>query len=109
MSLVRRWQRLLPWLVTLACFLYLYSRLERAAAAEGRRLGPYLAAVFESISWGHWLMLMIPYCLLFLLVDSVVVWRVIGWFNARLRYRDVLPIRASAWPARDSRRTPSRC
>ena len=97
MSLVRRWQRLLPWLVTLACFLYLYSRLERAAAAEGHRLAPYLAGVFERISWGHWLMLMIPYCLLFLLVDSVVVWRVIGWFNARLRYRDVLPIRASAY------------
>ena len=40
---------------------------------------------------------MIPYCAVFLLVDSVVVWRVINWFNARLRYRDVLPIRASAY------------
>ena len=42
-------------------------------------------------------MLMIPYCAAFLLVDSLVVWRVTGWFNARLRYRDVLPIRASAY------------
>src|SRR5260370_34674702 len=40
---------------------------------------------------------MVPYCALFLLVDSLVAWRVIGWFNARLRYRDVLPIRASAY------------
>ena len=40
---------------------------------------------------------MIPYCVLFLLVDSLVVWRVIAWFNARLKYTDVLPIRASAY------------
>jgi len=42
-------------------------------------------------------MLMIPYCMLFLVVDSLVVWRVITWFNAQLRYTDVLPIRASAY------------
>lgn len=97
MSRGPRWQRLLPWLVTLACFGYLYGRLERAAAAEGQRLGPYLAAVFELVDWPRWLALMIPYCLVFLLVDSLVVWRAIGWFNARLRYTDVLPVRASAY------------
>jgi len=91
------WQRLLPWLITAACFAYLYTRLEHAAAAEGRRLLPYLAAIFGQVSWPRWLALMLPYCLVFLLVDSLVVWRVIGWFNARLRYTDVLPIRASAY------------
>jgi hypothetical protein len=91
------WVRLLPWLVTVGCFTYLYVRLERAAAAGGQRLLPYLAAVFAEVSWLRWLALMLPYCLLFLLVDSLVVWRVISWFNARLRYRDVLPIRASAY------------
>jgi hypothetical protein len=29
------WQRLLPFVITAACFAYLYSRLDRAAAAEG--------------------------------------------------------------------------
>ena len=72
-------------------------RLERAAAAEGQRLLPYLAASFAHVAWSRWLMLMVPYCAVFLLVDSLVVWRVTGWFNARLRYRDVLPIRASAY------------
>jgi hypothetical protein len=91
------WQRLLPWLVTAACFAYLYARLERAAAAGGRGLLPYLAAVFAEVSWLRWLALMLPYCLVFLLVDTLVVWRVISWFNTRLRYRDVLPIRASAY------------
>src|SRR5207247_9963022 len=91
------WPRLLPSLITAACFAYLGVRLERAAAADGQRLLPYLAASFAHVAWSRWLMLMIPYCVAFLLVDSLVVWRVTGWFNARLRYRDVLPIRASAY------------
>jgi hypothetical protein len=89
--------RVVPWLLTAGCFAYLYVRLDRAAVAQGQRLVPYLAGVFEHVAWSRWLMLMIPYCALFLLVDSLVVWRVIGWFNAPLRYRDVLPIRASAY------------
>ena len=92
-----RGARLLPWLITAACFAYLYTRLERAAAGRGQSLLPYLAAIFEHVAWSRWLMLMIPYCALFLLIDSLVVWRVINWFNAPLSYRDVLPIRASAY------------
>jgi hypothetical protein len=91
------WQRLLPWLITAGSFAYLYRRLEGAAAAEGARLLPYLASVFEHVSWSRWLALMLPYCLLFLAIDTLVVWRAITWFNARLRYTDVLPIRASAY------------
>jgi hypothetical protein len=89
--------RLVPWLITAGCFAYLYVRLQRAAAAQGERLFPYLAGAFAEIDWVRWLALMIPYCALFLLIDSVVVWRVVGWFNAPLRYRDVLPIRASGY------------
>ena len=40
---------------------------------------------------------MIPYCFLYLLIDSLVVWAVINWFNAKIRYTDILPIRASAY------------
>jgi hypothetical protein len=90
-------RRVVPWLVTLACFTYLYVRLERAAAAGGRGLPAYLAAVFEHVSWSRWLMLMMPYCVLFFLIDSLVVWRTITWFNTRVRYADVLPIRASSY------------
>jgi hypothetical protein len=93
----RWWPRLVPWVITALCFLYLYHRLDRAAAGEGRPLLTYLAAIFESVSWSRWLMLMVPYCLLFFAIDTLVVWRVITWFNTRLRYRDVLPIRASAY------------
>jgi hypothetical protein len=89
--------RLAPWLITAGCFAYLYGRLERAAAGQGDRLLPYLAGIFAHVPWSRWLLLMIPYCVLFLLIDSLVVWRVISWFNAPLRYRDVLPVRASGY------------
>jgi hypothetical protein len=93
----KRWQRLLPFLITAGCFAYLYDRLSHGAAAEGSRLLPYLLRSFANVSWPRWLALMIPYCFLYLLLDSVVVWSVINWFNAKIRYGDILPIRASAY------------
>jgi hypothetical protein len=91
------WQRLLPFLITAACFAYLYTRLSSAAAAEGSGLLAYLLKSFENVSWLRWLALVIPYCFLYLLIDSLVVWSVINWFNAKIRYADILPIRASAY------------
>jgi hypothetical protein len=93
----RLWHKLLPWLITLACFAYLYTRLQGAAAREGESLIAYLGEIFGGVSWGTWLALMIPYSLLFFLVDSLVVWRVINWFNTRVRYIDILPIRGSSY------------
>src|SRR5689334_3569295 len=80
---IKTWQRLLPYVITLACFAYLYSRLSHAATAEGTGLVPYLLRSFENVSWSHWLALMIPYCFLYLVFDSLVVWSVINWFNAK--------------------------
>jgi len=91
------WQRILPFAITAACFAYLYTRLRSAAAAEGSGLLAYLLKSFENVNWLHWLALVIPYCFLYLLIDSLVVWSVINWFNAKIRYTDILPIRASAY------------
>jgi NADH:ubiquinone oxidoreductase subunit 4 (subunit M) len=49
------WQRLLPFLITAACFAYLYNRLNHAAAAEGTSLLSYLAKSFENVNWYYWL------------------------------------------------------
>jgi hypothetical protein len=57
----------------------------------------YLMGVFASVSWGHWLALMIPYSAFFFLVDTTVVWRVVSWFNARVPWTAILPVRASAY------------
>jgi len=89
--------RLLPWLITIACFAYLYTRIEAAATRQGQTLLPYLASVFQNVSWGQWLLLMVPYSVFFFVIDSLVVWRVINWFNTRVSYLDILPIRASAY------------
>src|SRR5580700_5139193 len=91
------WQRILPFAITVVCFGYLYTRLRGAAAAEGSSLLAYLAKSFENVNWFDWLALMIPYCFFYLIFDSLVIWSVINWFNAKIRYADILPIRASAY------------
>lgn len=91
------WQKLLPWAITLACFAFLFARVNGAAAREGLDLTTYMARVLGSVRWGPWLALMIPYSLLFLVIDTLVIWRVIGWFNAKVALGDVLPIRASSY------------
>jgi len=87
----------LPWAITLLCFGYLYTRLSGAAAREGLDLIPYLTSIFSRVSWTSWLALMIPYSMFFFLIDSLIVWRVVSWFNTPLRYTDILPIRGSSY------------
>src|SRR5580698_8774976 len=90
----RTWQKVLPWAVTIVCFAYIYHALHGAAAREGLSLGTYLARSFEAVSWTRWLALMIPYSLFYLIFDSAVVWRVVNWFNTKISYTEILPIRA---------------
>ena len=93
----KSWQKVLPWLITIACFAYLYTRISGAAAREGMGLVAYLAGIFADVSWGEWLLLMVPYSFLFFLIDTAVVWSVVSWFNTKLRYFDILPIRGSSY------------
>ena len=94
---VALWKRALPWLITLICFAWLYSRLDAASDRAGQTLPEYLIGVFERVSWSRWLLLMIPYSAFYFLVDSLVTWRVVGWFNTPIRFTDILPIRASTY------------
>ena len=55
------WQRALPWLITLACFAWLYTRLGAAAQRADQTLPAYLMGTFENVAWSRWLLLMIPY------------------------------------------------
>jgi hypothetical protein len=90
-------KRAIPWILAAACFAYLYSRIDGAASREGLTAFSYLGNVFATVNWAAWLALMIPYSIFFFLVDTAVVWRIINWFNASVRYRDLLPIRGSAY------------
>jgi len=89
--------RALPWAITIGCFAFLYTRIDGAARRAGSSAIPFLLGVFEKVDWWSWLALMIPYSLLFFFVDSAVVWRVVNWFNAKVPYRDILPVRASTY------------
>jgi hypothetical protein len=89
--------RLVPWAITVACFALLYVRIDGAARRQGSSAFPYLMQVFEKVDWWSWLALMIPYSVLFFFIDSLVIWRVVNWFNAKVPYRDILPVRASTY------------
>ena len=91
------WQRLLPLAITAVCFAFLYTRLKGAAAAQGTGLVAYLAGIFAHVSWFRWLALMVPYCVFYFLVDTLVLWRVINWFNASIAYKDLIPVRGSSY------------
>jgi hypothetical protein len=92
----RALRHLLPWAITIACFSFLYRRIA-ARAPEGQTPVEHIASIFASVDWVAWLALMIPYSLLYLIVDTAVLWRVISWFNKRVPFLDLLPIRASAY------------
>jgi len=84
-------------LIALACFTYLYYRLNGAAAREGLDLPAYMQGVFAMVQWLPWLLLMICYSGFYFLIDTLVVSRALTWFVAPVRYRDLLPIRGSAY------------
>jgi uncharacterized protein YbjT (DUF2867 family) len=89
--------RIVFLLLTLACFVYLYFRLDGAAAREGLELTSYMSQVFASVQWLPWLLLMMAYSVFYFLIDTLVVSRALNWFIGPVRYRDLLPIRGSAY------------
>ncbi len=90
--------RVAVWVLTFVCFYLVYRRTDAAAAREGLTLASYLARFFGEADWLAWIAVMIPYSVFFFLVDSHVTWRVVRWFNApELTFREMLPIRASAY------------
>jgi hypothetical protein len=83
--------------ITAACFLFLYYRLNGAAAREGLPLVGYMTRVFAHVRWLPWLLLMMLYSCFYFIIDTLVVTQALNWFIKPIRYRDILPIRASAY------------
>jgi hypothetical protein len=71
--------------------------LNGAAQREGLPLLKYMSGVFADVSWIPWLVLMMVYSLMYFAIDTLVVTRALSWFIKDIRYRDILPIRASAY------------
>ena len=88
----------LTWVLAILCFYLVYTRIQAAAGREGLTAVAYLLDFIGDVNWLAWLAVMMPYSVFFFLVDSHVTWRAVRWFNAPgLRFRDILPIRASAY------------
>ena len=83
--------------LTAACFVYLYFRLNGAAARENLGLMEYMTQVFANVQWIPWLVLMMGYSLFYFLIDTLVVTRALNWLLADIKYKDILPIRACAY------------
>lgn len=83
--------------LTALCFAYLYYRLNGAAAREGLSLIEYMTQVFSTVDWIPWLGLMICYSLFYFAIDTLVVTKALNWFVADIKYKDIMPIRASAY------------
>ncbi len=91
------WYKLLPWVITILCFTWLYWKIDAAAAVQGERAIPYLAGIFAGVDWPAWLGRMVPYSVLYLAIDTLTLWLAINWFNAKVRYTTLLPVRAAAY------------
>ncbi len=89
--------RLVFLLITVACFIYLYFRISGAATRQGMGLAEYMGQVFANVQWLPWLALMMLYSCFFFLLDTLVSTKALGWFVKKIRYSDILPIRASAY------------
>jgi hypothetical protein len=56
-----------------------------------------VAETLAAARWGRYLLLMVPYSVFYFLVDSFVVQQAVGWFNVRVAYRDIMPVRATTY------------
>lgn len=89
--------RVLFLILTALCFAYLYYRLNGAAGREGLSLVEYMTQVFATVDWIPWLALMICYSLFYFAIDTLVVTKALNWFVADIKYKDIMPIRASSY------------
>ena len=83
----QRLVKLLPWVITLAIFVFIFRRVPVSELLEALRqasLLPYLA-------------LMAPYSMIYCLVDAFVLTQAVTWFNRPVRYTRILPVRAAAY------------
>ena len=83
--------------IAIACFYYIYTRLNGAALRERMTLIEYMLVVFAAVNWIPWLLMMTGYCLFYFSIDTLIITRALGWFIKDTKYTDILPIRASAY------------
>src|SRR5262249_528627 len=80
-------KRAAPWAVTLLIFAFLFWRIP-----VQRRAGPLAPAQGR-----RYLCLLVPYSIVYFLIDTFVIRQAVSWFNVPVRYGDILPVRATSY------------
>jgi hypothetical protein len=81
------WRKALPYLGTVAIFALIFWRIPVRKVEQALSQVPIL----------DFLAVFMPYSLFYCAIDSACLTWVVNRFNARMRYRDILPIRASMY------------
>ena len=81
------WRKAIPYLGTLAIFALIFWRIPIRKVEQALSQVPIL----------DFLAVFMPYSLFYCAIDSACLTWVVQRFNARMRYRDILPIRASMY------------
>ena len=97
-----RWRAIafkcLTWLLSAACFYFVFTKIDAAAARDGLSAWEFLLRFVGDADWLRWLAVMIPYSFFFCAIDANVTFRAVKWFNApTIRFGSILTIRASAY------------
>jgi hypothetical protein len=74
----------LPWLLTLLILDFFRRHWDLAA----------IAATLRDARWGLYVALMVPYSLIYFVLDTLAVTVAVRRFHTPVRYRDILPVRA---------------
>lgn len=82
-----RWKRLLPPLITLIIFCFIFRRVP---------FSRFLQAL-QGADYAGFFSLMLPNSIIYFAWDTLVLAFLMRWFHGPLRYRDLLPVRAVAY------------
>ena len=81
------WRKALPYVGTIAIFALIFSRIPMAKVGEALKQAP----VFKFVA------VFLPFSAFFWMIDSTCLTWVVQRFNAPMRFRDIVPIRASMY------------
>jgi hypothetical protein len=82
-----RFIRIFPWLLTAIIFAFILYRVPLGDVYTALSQAPFLT----------FFALMLPYSVFYTAMDAFVLSRIINWFNAPVRFRNILPVRAAAY------------
>jgi hypothetical protein len=75
---------IIPWILTILLFVFLFSRIPVDQVID----------TLANARWGLYLAILIPYSCLYLLLDAGAVTVAVRRFHAKVRYREMIPVRA---------------